>query len=114
MIKVSDHAVVRYLERQQGVDVEAIRQTIASSLDCRSARIGRVGGAFPSLVQTRPGKRLAPNGCATVRGAGHAGNARRNTTGLQAADREIPHRKNCGNFLQAIGTNSYKPQGRSR
>lgn len=38
MIKVSDHAVVRYLERRQGVDIEAIRQTIASSLDSRAAR----------------------------------------------------------------------------
>lgn len=38
MIKVSDHAVVRYLERRQGVDVEAIRQTIASSLDSHAAR----------------------------------------------------------------------------
>ena len=38
MIKVSDHAVVRYLERRQGVDVEAIRQSIASSLDSRAAR----------------------------------------------------------------------------
>ena len=32
MIKVSDHAVVRHLERVEGLDVEAVRQTIASSL----------------------------------------------------------------------------------
>jgi len=30
LIHVSDHAVLRYLERQHGVDVEAIRQHLAS------------------------------------------------------------------------------------
>lgn len=38
MIKVSDHAVVRYLERCQGVDVDAVRHAIASSLDSGAAR----------------------------------------------------------------------------
>lgn len=30
-IKISDHAIVRYLERQCGVDVEAIRKSILES-----------------------------------------------------------------------------------
>ena len=38
MIKVSDHAVVRYLERVDGLDIEAIRQAIACSLDSPTAR----------------------------------------------------------------------------
>lgn len=38
MIRVSDHAVVRYLERVRGFDVEAIRRSIASSLDSEAAR----------------------------------------------------------------------------
>lgn len=52
MIKVSDHAVVRYLERHQGVDVEAIRETIASSLDCRSARkLVEFSGGAPCKIR---------------------------------------------------------------
>ena len=43
MIKVSDHAVVRYLERCLGVDVEAVRQAIAGSLDSRPVEFS--GGA---------------------------------------------------------------------
>ena len=38
MIKVSDHAVVRYLERVDGLDIEATRQAIACSLDSPTAR----------------------------------------------------------------------------
>lgn len=43
MIKVSDHAVVRYLERCLGVDIEAVRQAIAGSLDSRLVEFS--GGA---------------------------------------------------------------------
>lgn len=43
MIKVSDHAVVRYLERRLGVDIEAVRQAIAGSLDSRLVEFS--GGA---------------------------------------------------------------------
>lgn len=37
-MKISDHAVVRYLERCHGVDIEAVRRDIANSLDSRTAR----------------------------------------------------------------------------
>ncbi len=33
MIRVTDHAVLRYLQRVDGVDVEGVRQRIAESLD---------------------------------------------------------------------------------
>ena len=49
MIKVSDHAVVRYLERVEGLDVEAVRQTIASFLDSPTARkLVEFSGGFPA------------------------------------------------------------------
>ena len=33
MINVSDHAVLRYLERFEGIDVEGTRQSLAQILD---------------------------------------------------------------------------------
>ena len=51
MIKVSDHAVVRYLERVEGLDVEATRQAIACSLDSPTAReLVEFSGGFPCKV----------------------------------------------------------------
>ena len=38
MIQVSDHAVVRYLERVKGFDVEGIRRQIAESLGSPSTK----------------------------------------------------------------------------
>jgi hypothetical protein len=46
-IKVSDHAVLRYLERKAGVDVEAIRKSILESqLPTMVATLGG-SGKFP-------------------------------------------------------------------
>lgn len=36
MVRVTDHAVLRYLQRVYGVDVESIRRSIAESLNKRS------------------------------------------------------------------------------
>ena len=38
MIKVTDHAVLRYLEREMDLDVERIRDTMAHSLGSRRAQ----------------------------------------------------------------------------
>ena len=51
MIKVSDHAVVRYLERVDGFDVEATRQAIACSLDSPATReLVEFSGGHPCKV----------------------------------------------------------------
>ena len=61
MIKVSDHAVVRYLERFEGFDVEAVRQTIASSLDSPTAReLVEFSGGFALQDQRRRKDLLHP------------------------------------------------------
>ena len=36
MIEVSDHAVLRYLERVEGYDIDSLRQELADSI-CKSA-----------------------------------------------------------------------------
>lgn len=41
-LAVSDHAVLRYLERCQGVDVEAVRAAIAAKADDPAGRGARV------------------------------------------------------------------------
>ena len=38
MIKVTDHAIVRYLERVLQVDLDSVREVIVRSLDSRRAR----------------------------------------------------------------------------
>lgn len=47
LLRITDHALVRYLERVKGVDVEALRHEIASKV-ARAADLGacgvRVGG----------------------------------------------------------------------
>ncbi|WP_100965336.1 hypothetical protein [Bosea sp. FBZP-16] len=43
MIHVSDHALVRFLERSGALDVEAVRQALASSLARASRAAQRVG-----------------------------------------------------------------------
>lgn len=46
-IKISDHAIVRYLERQAGIDIEAIRKSILESkLPDMVATLGG-SGKFP-------------------------------------------------------------------
>lgn len=41
-IRVSDHAVLRYLERAHGLDVEAVRKHLAGR-SVKAARLGAVG-----------------------------------------------------------------------
>lgn len=48
--RVSDHAVLRYLERVEGIDVERVRrlmlsETIATALEMGATRI-RINGVF--------------------------------------------------------------------
>ena len=51
MIRVSDHAVVRHFERVRGFDVEAVRQSIASSLDSEAARkLVEFSDGFPCKI----------------------------------------------------------------
>ena len=38
MIEVTDHAIVRYLERVLGVDLDGVREVIVRSLDSQRAR----------------------------------------------------------------------------
>lgn len=44
MLQVSDHALVRFLQRVAGVDVEALRVEIARSLDRAAVAAERIGG----------------------------------------------------------------------
>lgn len=37
-VRVTDHAVVRYLEREIGIDIESIRDTIAHKVDSIASR----------------------------------------------------------------------------
>lgn len=37
-IRVTDHAVVKYLEREIGVDIESIRDAIAQNVDSTASR----------------------------------------------------------------------------
>jgi len=39
---VTDHAVLRYLERVEGIDIEAVRRTIGRTVD-RAVRMGACG-----------------------------------------------------------------------
>lgn len=57
-LAVSDHAVLRYLERRQGVDVEAIRAAIAAKADFeagRGARVVTVDGVILCIGRDRVG-----------------------------------------------------------
>lgn len=42
---VSDHAVIRHLERVQGLPVETLRQQIGRRVDAALSRCGHLGGA---------------------------------------------------------------------
>lgn len=42
IIRVTDHAVLRYLERAHGLDVEAVRRHLAGRVE-RGARLGAIG-----------------------------------------------------------------------
>ena len=45
MIEVTDHAIVRYLERVLGVDLDGVREVIIRSLDSQQAmRLVEFGG----------------------------------------------------------------------
>lgn len=46
-IRVSDHAIVRYLERQAGIDVEAIRTAILSPTLTSAVAVLGGSGRFP-------------------------------------------------------------------
>ena len=53
MIKVTDHAVLRYLQRMDGVDIESVRQRIAESLNKpRIEVLLRFAGNTPLKVKT--------------------------------------------------------------
>ena len=43
MISVSDHALIRFMERGAGVDVEAVRAGMAQALDRASRAAERIG-----------------------------------------------------------------------
>lgn len=71
-MRVSDHAVIRYMERVLNLDVEGVRQRIADT--CRGAETGRAvkaeGHVFiirdGTVITVSPGysinSRKAPNG----------------------------------------------------
>lgn len=51
MIEVTDHAIVRYMERILGVELDGVREQIASSLDSpRARRLVEFGGGAPCKV----------------------------------------------------------------
>ncbi len=53
MIKISDHVVVRYLERIKGLDIEGIRQQITESLDTPHAqRLIEFSGSAACRIKT--------------------------------------------------------------
>lgn len=43
MIRVSDHALLRFMERAGGLDVEAVRNAIGTSLDRAADAADRIG-----------------------------------------------------------------------
>lgn len=48
-VRVSDHALVRFLERAGGLDVEGLRAHLAASLEAAAAAAGRVGAGARSV-----------------------------------------------------------------
>ncbi len=48
VVHVSDHAVLRYLERAHGLDVEAVREYLAGLAD-NGARLGATGVVVESV-----------------------------------------------------------------
>ena len=54
MIKVTDHAVLRHLQRVDGVDVESVRQRIAETVNRpRAADLVRFAGDAPFKVKAQ-------------------------------------------------------------
>lgn len=49
-VTVSDHAVLRWLEREGGLDVEAVRRALAASVGRAVAAADRVGGGRYRIV----------------------------------------------------------------
>lgn len=43
IIRVTDHALLRHLERVEGIDVDAIRVKIAAKVDTTAAHVGVTG-----------------------------------------------------------------------
>lgn len=57
-LAVSDHAVLRYLERKAGIDTEAIRARLAAQADYeagRGARVVTVDGVILCIGRARDG-----------------------------------------------------------
>ncbi len=53
MIKITDHALVRYLERVLGWDLEGVRQVIVRTLDSQGARrLVEFGGGAKCKITT--------------------------------------------------------------
>ena len=66
-IHVTDHAVIRYLERVKGLDVEATRRHIADV--CKGVRLARCVRAegFDFVIKERCVVTVRPNGAANPR-----------------------------------------------
>lgn len=46
-LQVTDHAIIRYLERRQGVDIEAIRNTLREAVEPNITALNVDNGTFP-------------------------------------------------------------------
>lgn len=79
-IRVSDHALICYLERVRGVDIEAIRQAVARRVDLAMEHPGANGVVHDGFVYRLAGATvvaIAPTSVPNRRTGRRAGTAER-------------------------------------